>query len=472
MSNGNQISIDLDNSDILKAKIKVIGVGGGGCNAIQRMIEGNIQGVELIAANTDAQALKNVAAPSKIQLGLKLTKGLGAGSNPEIGRKSAEESETELTEKLTGAEMIFVTCGMGGGTGTGAAPVVARIAKDTGALVVAIVTKPFDFEGNKRNEAAKKGIEEIKKFVDAIIAIPNQKVLEISTKETEMEEAFRLVDDVLFDSTRGISDIINVPGKINVDFADVRTIMKDAGQALIGIGKSSGDNRAKEAALKAIKSPLLDDISIEGATGLLVNISYGKSLKINEPQIIATTIQELTGANVNLIQGIVSTNNDSDEISVTVIATGFPNLNPAKNGNNGIVNKNIFGEETTNNNKSPKQKTTQQPHTNNFNPINPRNFTTQENPSHNSRIYSLDKVSKPISIPTGDELKDYDIPAINRIMNQMGPTPVINTYHEPVQVVAVQDERYDYNEISLTDTRRGIDIMNMSGMTNFQRSFR
>ena len=469
MSNGNQISIDLDNSDILKAKIKVIGVGGGGCNAIQRMLEGNIQGVELIAANTDAQALKNVGAPSKIQLGLKLTKGLGAGSNPEIGRKSAEESETELAEKLSGAEMIFVTCGMGGGTGTGAAPVVARIAQDTGALVVAIVTKPFDFEGSKRNEAAKKGIEEIKKFVDAIIAIPNQKVLEISTKETEMEEAFRLVDDVLFDSTRGISDIINVPGKINVDFADVRTIMKDAGQALIGIGKATGDNRAKEAALKAIKSPLLDDISIEGATGLLVNISYGKSLKVNEPQIIATTIQELTGSNVNLIQGIVNTNNDSDELSVTVIATGFPNLNPGKSENNGIVNKNIFGEETNylNTKQQPKKNPT---NSNSFQPIHPRNFPSQEANSIDPRSYALEKIAKPISIPSGDELKEYETPAIHRIMNQMGSSTDIKTYNELAEVAAY--ERQDYTEISLTDTRRGIDIMNMSSMTNLQRSFK
>ncbi len=470
MSNGNHISIDLDNSDLLQAKIKVIGVGGGGCNAVQRMIDGNIQGVELIAANTDAQALKNVNTPNKIQLGLKLTKGLGAGSNPEIGRKSADESETEIAEILAGAEMIFVTCGMGGGTGTGAAPVVARIAKETGALVVAIVTRPFDFEGKPRNESAKKGIEEIKKFVDAIIAIPNQKVLEISSKETEMEEAFRLVDDVLFDSTRGISDIINISGKINVDFADVRTIMKDAGQALIGIGKASGENRAKEAALKAIKSPLLDDVSIEGATGLLINISYGKSLKISEPQIIANTIQELTGTNVNSIQGLVNTNTDSDEISVTVIATGFPNMNANKNEQNGKAQKNIFGEESVVN--SPKGiKVRNEPQTNNtLKPINIRSFTSQDEKVANNHFYTLSQVTKPNAIPTGDDLKDYEIPAIHRIANQMGNPPRETTHNEPAHISAY--ERHDYNEISLTESRRGIDILGMGSMTSFQRSFK
>lgn len=304
------------------ANIKVIGVGGGGSNAVNRMINAGLKGVEFIAVNTDAQALQMALASNKIQVGAKLTKGLGAGANPEIGQKAAEESRDEIEQVLRGADMVFVTAGMGGGTGTGAAPVVAEVAKEIGALTVGVVTKPFTFEGRKRMNQAEKGIEELKDKVDTLITIPNDRLLQVVEKHTSIVEAFRIADDVLRQGVQGISDLIAVPGLINLDFADVKTIMKDTGSALMGIGSASGDNRAVEAARFAISSPLLET-SIEGARGVLLNITGGSSLGLFEVNEAAEIISQAADAEANIIFGAVIDERMDDEVRVTVIATGF-----------------------------------------------------------------------------------------------------------------------------------------------------
>ncbi|ABB14441.1 cell division protein FtsZ [Carboxydothermus hydrogenoformans] len=304
------------------ATIKVIGVGGGGSNAVNRMIMSGLKGVEFIAVNTDAQALKLSKAPTRIQIGVKLTKGLGAGANPEIGEKAAEENREDLYAALKGADMVFVTAGMGGGTGTGAAPIVAEIAKELGALTVGVVTKPFTFEGKKRAMQAEKGIENLKSKVDTLITIPNDRLLQVIDKNTPMLEAFRIADDVLRQGVQGISDLIAVPALINLDFADVKTIMKDAGSALMGIGVASGDNRAVEAARQAISSPLLET-SIEGARGVLLNITGGTSLSLFEVQEAADIIAQAADPDANIIFGAGIDETMQDEVRVTVIATGF-----------------------------------------------------------------------------------------------------------------------------------------------------
>lgn len=304
------------------ATIKVIGVGGGGNNAVNRMIEHGVQGVEFIAVNTDAQALNLSKAEVKMQIGGKLTRGLGAGANPEVGKKAAEESKEQLEEALKGADMVFVTAGMGGGTGTGAAPVIAQIARDLGALTVGIVTRPFTFEGRKRATQAAGGIASMKEAVDTLIVIPNDRLLEIVDKSTPMLEAFREADNVLRQGVQGISELIAVPGLINLDFADVKTIMSNKGSALMGIGVATGENRAAEAAKKAISSPLLET-SIDGAQGVLMNISGGANISLYEVQEAADIVASASDQDVNMIFGSVINENLNDEIVVTVIATGF-----------------------------------------------------------------------------------------------------------------------------------------------------
>lgn len=304
------------------ATIKVIGVGGGGNNAVNRMIEHGLQGVEFIAVNTDAQALNLSKAEIKMQIGGKLTRGLGAGANPEVGKKAAEESKEQIEQALQGADMVFVTAGMGGGTGTGAAPVVAQIARELGALTVGVVTRPFTFEGRKRSTQAQGGIASMKESVDTLIVIPNDRLLEIVDKSTPMLEAFREADNVLRQGVQGISDLIAVPGLINLDFADVKTIMSNKGSALMGIGVASGESRAAEAAKKAISSPLLET-SIDGAQGVLMNITGGTNLSLFEVQEAADIVASASDQEVNMIFGSVINENLKDEIVVTVIATGF-----------------------------------------------------------------------------------------------------------------------------------------------------
>lgn len=304
------------------ATIKVIGVGGGGNNAVNRMIEHGVEGVEFIAVNTDSQALNLSKAEVKLQIGGKLTRGLGAGANPEVGKKAAEESKEQLEDALQGADMIFVTAGMGGGTGTGAAPVIAQIAKDLGALTVGVVTRPFSFEGKRRSTQAISGIDTLKSSVDTLIVIPNDRLLEIVDKNTPMLEAFREADNVLRQGVQGISDLIAKPGLINVDFADVKTIMFDKGSALMGIGVATGETRATEAAKKAISSPLLET-SIDGAHGILMNITGGTNLSLYEVQEAADLVTSAADKEVNVIFGSVINENLNDEIIVTVIATGF-----------------------------------------------------------------------------------------------------------------------------------------------------
>jgi cell division protein FtsZ len=307
------------------ALMKVVGVGGAGGNAINRMIDAALSGVEFISINTDAQALDNSRASQKIQIGAKLTKGLGAGSIPEVGRRAIEEDRELVAEALNGADMVFITAGMGGGTGTGAAPIVAEIAKELGVLTIAVVTKPFDFEGKKRMSKALQGVEELKQRVDTLILIPNQKLLSVVQKETTLIEAFRYADEVLLQATKGISDLITVPGLINLDFADVKTVMSEMGDALMGTGYGTGDNRAVEAAQKAICSPLLENVSISGAKGVLVNITGGTNMTLFEVNEASSVIMDAAGAEANIIWGAVIDDFLKDEIRVTVIATGFGN---------------------------------------------------------------------------------------------------------------------------------------------------
>jgi cell division protein FtsZ len=305
------------------ARIKVVGVGGGGGNAINTMINARLKGVDFIAANTDCQALEANLANDKVQLGSELTRGLGAGANPEIGNKAATESEADLRAELKGADMVFVTAGMGGGTGTGAAPVIARVAKEVGALTVGVVTKPFSFDGRRRGRFADKGIEDLRDNVDTLIVIPNERLVSLAGKETSMLDAFRKVDEVLLQAVRGISDLVLVNGLINLDFADVRTIMAEMGMALMGSGRANGENRALDAATRAISSPLLENISISGATGILINITGGPGLTLYEVNEAAKLIQEEAHEDANIIFGSVIDKKMGEDISVTVIATGF-----------------------------------------------------------------------------------------------------------------------------------------------------
>jgi cell division protein FtsZ len=316
---------ELDTNYENYARMKVVGVGGAGGNAVNRMIDAGLSGVDFISINTDLQDLENCKATHRVQIGARLTKGLGAGASPEVGRKAIEEDRDVVAESLLGADMIFVTAGVGGGTGTGACPVVAEIAKDQGALTIGIVTKPFDFEGKKRMGRALMGIEELKDKVDTLIIIPNQKLLNLATPDTRLTDAFKMADEVLLQATKGISDLITVPGLVNLDFADVKTVMAEMGDALMGIGYGTGENRAKEAATQAISSPLLDNVSINGAKAVLINITGNSNMSLLEVNEAASLITEAVGVEANIIFGAVIDENLQDEIRVTVIATGFGN---------------------------------------------------------------------------------------------------------------------------------------------------
>ena len=304
------------------ARIKVVGVGGGGCNAINRMIEEGIQGVEFVAINTDAQALLLSKATTRVRIGNKLTRGLGAGGNPDVGRKSAEESAEDLYNVLKGADMVFVTAGLGGGTGTGAAPIVAQIAREVGSLTIGVVTRPFTFEGNRRMQSCEAGMANLKEHADTLIVIPNDRLLQIMDKRSSLNDSFRMADDVLRQGIQGISELITVPGLINLDFADVKTIMSEGGAALMAVGKASGEDRARVAAEQAISSQLLD-ITIDGARGVLFNVTGGPDLTLFEVNQIAAIIRETSHPDVNMIFGAVINPDMGDEIRVTVIATGF-----------------------------------------------------------------------------------------------------------------------------------------------------
>ena len=316
------------------AKMRVLGVGGGGNNAVDRMIEEDLPGVEFIGVNTDAQALGTCRASVKVQIGQKLTRGLGAGARPEIGRQAIEENKEDILQVIRNADLVFVTAGLGGGTGTGAAPIIGQLARELGALTIGIVTKPFEFEGVKRMQQAEIGLAELRKAVDTVIVVPNQRLLSVVGKGTSFREALKKADEVLLQATRGISDLISVTGDVNVDFADVRTVMANRGPALMGTGRATGDNRAQEAAQEAISSPLLDDISIAGAKAVLINITGGADLTIDEVSTVSTMIRDCAGDAAEIIFGTVHDPTLDNEIRVTVIATGFE---PAESGGAAVV---------------------------------------------------------------------------------------------------------------------------------------
>jgi cell division protein FtsZ len=320
---GEPIKVSFDDAIPPTAKIRVMGVGGGGGNAVNRMIAANVAGVEFLAANTDCQALRSSRAPMKLQLGMKLTKGLGAGANPEVGKSAAIEDRDQILQALDGADMVFITTGLGGGTGTGAAPIIAQLARESGALVVAVVTKPFAFEGRRRRSQAEDGLTALRQVVDTVITIPNDKLLHTVEKGTPLAEAFQMADDILRQAVQGISDLITVPGEINLDFADVKTIMSGMGMALMGTGIAEGERRAVEAAQRAISSPLLEDTSIHGARGVLINITGGEDMTLHEVSEAAQIIQEASDADANIIFGTVIDRGMQGRVKVTVIATGF-----------------------------------------------------------------------------------------------------------------------------------------------------
>lgn len=349
------------------AKIVVVGVGGSGVNAINRMIKANFENVHFVAVNTDAQALQNSQAQTKIHIGKNLTRGLGAGANPEIGRKAAEEDIEEIKNSLVGADMVFITCGLGGGTGTGAAPVIAKVAhQEVGALTIGVVTKPFSFEGARRMKAATEGHEELKTNVDSLIVVPNDKLLSLIDRKTSVLDAFGVVDDVLLQGVQGISDLITIHGMINVDFADVKSIMKGAGSALMGIGYGTGDNRAVKAAKSAIESPLLE-VAIDGAKGVLINITGGGDMSMFEVSEAAQVISEVADSDANIIFGAVIDDTFTDEVKVTVIATGFdggpahtgaglrPTTRSAINRSQSNSSSNMFGKDMTKSTPEPKK---------------------------------------------------------------------------------------------------------------------
>jgi cell division protein FtsZ len=318
-----RVKLAFDDDPMVGAKIKVIGVGGGGSNAVNRMIAARMTGVEFIVVNTDCQALRSSHAPLKVQIGSKLTKGLGAGSNPEVGRQAALEDTEKLLESLEGADMVFITTGLGGGTGTGATPVVASLASEVGCLVVGVVTKPFAFEGRKRREQAELGLGELRECVDTVICIPNERLLATVDRQTTLHSAFLIADDILRQAVQGISDLITIPGEINLDFADVRTVMKGMGMAMMGTGIATGENRATEAAQRAISSPLLEDAAIDGARGVLINITGGPGMTLFEVAEASNVIHQAAHEDANIIFGTVIDEQMADSMKVTVIATGF-----------------------------------------------------------------------------------------------------------------------------------------------------
>ena len=312
----------MDNNN-QSAVIKVVGVGGGGGNAVEHMVCQSIEGVDFVCANTDAQALDRSSSRTVIQIGTHITKGLGAGANPEIGRQAAMEDRDRIEEVLSGADMVFITAGMGGGTGTGGAPIVAQVAKELGILTVAVVTKPFPFEGKKRMDIADQGMEELKKYVDSLITIPNEKLLSVLGKQMTLLDAFKAANDVLLGAVQGIADLITRPGLINVDFADVRTVMSEMGMAMMGSGSAKGEDRAREAAERAVSSPLLDNVDLSGARGILVNVTAGLDMSIGEFEEVGNTVKEFASENATVVVGTVIDPELSDELRVTVVATGL-----------------------------------------------------------------------------------------------------------------------------------------------------
>ena len=327
------------------AVIKVVGVGGGGGNAVEHMVNKELEGVEFICANTDAQAIKNSSARTVLQLGGTITKGLGAGANPEIGRQAALEDRERIAEVIEGSDMVFITAGMGGGTGTGAAPVVAQVARELGILTVAIVTRPFPFEGKKRMDIASNGIDELKSYVDSLITIPNEKLLSVLGKNMSLLDAFKAANDVLLGAVQGIAELITCPGLINVDFADVRTVMSEMGMAMMGSGRATGEGRAREAAESAIASPLLEDVNLSGARGILVNVTAGMDLSIGEFEEVGNTVKEFASENATVVVGTVIDPNMSGELRVTVVATGLGNeVQAAADIPTLVVDKAINGE--------------------------------------------------------------------------------------------------------------------------------
>jgi cell division protein FtsZ len=318
-----KLNLSMDDPNQVGARIKVFGVGGGGCNAVNRMVEKNLRGVEFIAANTDCQALKSSKAAVKIQLGDKLTKGLGVGADPELGRQAALEDTEKLIELLEGSDMVFITAGLGGGTGTGATPIIANLASELGALVVAVVTKPFNFEGRRRMQQAEQGLANLKECVDTVISIPNEKLLNTVEPGTTLTESFLYADDILRQAVQGISDLITIPGEINLDFADVKSIMSGMGMALMGTGTSAGEHRSVEAAQRAISSPLLEDTTIDGAKGVLINVTGGSDMTLHEVAEASSIIQKTADPEANIIFGTVIDPQMKSDIKVTVIATGF-----------------------------------------------------------------------------------------------------------------------------------------------------
>ncbi len=389
------------------ATIKVVGVGGAGNNGVNRMVENGLKSVEFISVNTDRQQLNVSKANKKIQIGEKLTRGLGAGANPEVGKCSAEESKTEIAEALKGADMVFVTAGMGGGTGTGAAPIVAEVSKEMGILTVGVVTKPFPFEGKRRMMQAEAGIEELRQNVDTLIIIPNEKLLQVVEKQTSIMDAFKMSDDVLRQGVQGISDLITIPGLVNLDFADVKTIMLDAGVAHIGIGRASGEHRAQEAARQAIHSPLLET-SIEGAGGVLLNVTGGKDLCLLEISEAADLVQKSVDADANIIFGAVIDEKLENEIVITVIATGF-----TKTAFQDLKLDSIVGEALKN---ATVSQNTQPQQTNSFSDLGSLSGMSSQMPKNNMGNNSSSISSARTNISSSNEYKmvDLDIPPFLR----------------------------------------------------------
>jgi cell division protein FtsZ len=335
---------EIVDSYLQNAVIKVVGVGGGGCNAVEDMVSANIEGVDFICANTDAQALRNMSARTILQLGSNITKGLGAGANPDIGKQAAIEDRDRIAEVLEGADMVFITSGMGGGTGTGGAPVVAQVAKDLGILTVAVVTKPFPFEGRKRMQVAESGIRDLTQYVDSLITIPNEKLLSVLGRSISLLDAFKAANNVLLGAVRGISELITRPGLINVDFADVRTVMAEMGMAMMGSGSARGEDRARQAAEAAVASPLLEDINLAGARGVLVNITAGPDLSIGEFDEVGNTVKEYAAENATIVVGTVIDHELQDELRVTVVATGLGKPEVIEEKAVRLVQKNSNGE--------------------------------------------------------------------------------------------------------------------------------
>jgi cell division protein FtsZ len=409
------------------AKLRVIGVGGGGGNAINNMIKDGLEGIEFIAANTDKQALDQNLAKVKIQLGKDLTKGLGAGGNPEVGKGAAEESTAEIKDILKDSDMVFVTAGMGGGTGTGAAPVIAKVAQDLGALVVGIVTKPFDWEGRRRINSAYDGVDALRNSVDALIVIPNQRLLDIIDNKMGFQEAFRKVDDVLYNATKGISQIISCHGTVNVDFADVKAVMKGMGDAIMGIGYATGENRAVIATQNALNSPLLDGVSIKGSKGVLVNVAGGPNLSMHEIAAAVSAVEKSAGEDANIIHGVSLNEELEDTIMVTVVATGFKKEETKPIIKQVAVAQEILplGSQQTAA-KTVKRETvvTEQPKANNDRGIGPvkKPIIKTYNPFENFTRAAANPYMTYDRAPKGeDQLKNFDIPTYQRLGIKLTP---------------------------------------------------